>query len=83
MQADDLAKAIAVMRSFEDEEREQILPVVLEDWLEVKLWTAKRQLQIEGCCSPFFEAMLLCLKKLLAIWGICLQYFRVTAGNFV
>jgi len=31
MQADDLAKAIAVMRSFEDEEREQILPVVLED----------------------------------------------------
>lgn len=32
-QANDLAKAIAVLRSFEDEEREQILPVVLEDLL--------------------------------------------------
>ena len=55
MQADDLAKAIAVMRSFEDEEREQILPVVLEDWLEVNCEQPKGSYKLRDVAPRFLK----------------------------
>lgn len=54
MQANDLAKAIAVLRSFEDEEREQILPVVLEDWLEVNCEEPQGSCKLRDVGIPIF-----------------------------